>query len=83
MSQDIAAVIIIVAAAILPVASALPARRRRRSYPGTVRLSPGIRVRSAEAPRHFSTGHAGARPDTWWSPTFGDFASEEAFTQAP
>jgi hypothetical protein len=89
MSQDIAAVIMILAAAILPVATnVLTRRRRRRSYPGTVKATPGLRVRTGYVPRHFSTGRRtryggkAAGSDTWWSPALGDFAPEDAVIES-
>lgn len=81
MSQDIAALIIVLAAAVLPIAITLPTRRpRRRRYPGTVKASPGIRVRAAGVPRHFATGGRPHSPASgiWPPPALVGFAAEES-----
>jgi hypothetical protein len=76
MSQDIAAVILVLAAAIVPIAltllTKLRARRRR-----TVRTASGIST--GYAPRHLTPAgrRHPVRPDTWWLPALGDFASDE------
>lgn len=84
MSQGIAAVIIL-AGAVLPIATTLLRRRPRRRYPGTVMVSPGIRIRAADVPRHFATGGRtrSSGSDTRRSPAPGGPAAGEHVSVRP